>query len=109
LSFCIKQGDRSPAISSVLEATGLDLTGASVKFVMRLPGSTDDAKVNATATVVSATDCEVEYSWGATDTSDAGLYIAEWVVTFESGIVQTFPPNDYLYVLVREHLGFEGA
>lgn len=109
MSFVIKQGDRSPAISSTLEYDGeaVDLFGASVKFVMRLPGSTGDAKVNASATVTSTDDGAVEYEWAAGDTDEAGLYIAEWIVTYAGGTQQTFPPDDYLYVLVKETLDFE--
>jgi hypothetical protein len=72
-------------------------------FLMRLPGATT-AKVEEEATVVSATDGTVEYEWGATDTDTAGLYLAEFEVTFAGGIKRTFPGEDYLYVLVKEDL-----
>lgn len=100
--FVIKRNDRSPAITATLEApagTPVDLTSTSVKFIMTLAGGSTP-KVNAAATIVSPTAGTVSYSWGATDTDTAGLYIAEWQVTFAGGIKQTFPPDDYLYVNV---------
>ena len=64
-----------------------------------------DTKVNAQATIVSAEDGIVSYSWGATDTDAAGLYMAEWEVTFAGGIPMTFPRNGNLCVNVEPDLG----
>jgi len=102
MSFTIKENDRSPAITGTLTAGGaaVDISGTSVKFIMRLPGSTGSAKVDAAATIVSGTAGTVSYSWGATDTDTAGLYLAEWEVTFAGGIKRTWPAEDYLFVLV---------
>jgi hypothetical protein len=101
MSFTIKQNDRSPAITSTLTAGGaaVDISGTSVKFIMRAPGA-GMAKVNAAATIVSGPAGTVSYSWGATDTDTAGLYAAEWEVTFAGGIKRTWPAEDYLYVNV---------
>lgn len=107
MSFSIKRNDRSPAYEVTLEApagTPVDLTGCSVKFIMTLEGSST-AKVDAAAVVDSAADGEVSYSWGATDTDTAGLYRAEWQVTFAGGIKRTFPADGYLYVNVVADLG----
>lgn len=107
MSFSIKQHDRSPDFSVTLEApvgTPVDLTGTTVTFLMTLVGATT-AKVNTTATVDSAEDGEVSYAWGATDTDTAGLYRAEFQVTFAGGIKRTFPADDYLYVKVVSDLG----
>ena len=107
MSFNIKQHDRSPAFSVTLEApagTAIDLTGCSVKFIMTLDGATT-AAVSAAATIDSAADGEVSYSWGATDTETAGLYRAEFEVTFAGGTKRTFPANDYLYINILPDLG----
>ena len=54
---------------------------------------------------MSAEDGIVSYSWGATDTDTAGLYMAEWEVTFAGGIPMTFPRNGHLDVNVEPDLG----
>jgi hypothetical protein len=101
MSFYIKRNDTSPSISATLasDGTAVDLTGATVKFIMRLPGATS-AKVNTAATVVSAADGTVRYDWVAANTDTAGLYQAEFEVTFAGGAKRTFPADDYLYVSV---------
>jgi hypothetical protein len=108
MSFNIKQHDRSPDYTSALEAPAgspVDLTGCTVKLLMTLDGATS-ATVNASATVDSpSTAGLVRYSWGPTDTSTAGLYRAEFEVTFAGGIKRTFPENDYLYVNILPDLG----
>lgn len=79
----------------------IDLTTASsVKFIM-VPVSSSTPKVNAAATFASdRTTGGVSYSWGATDTDTVGLYKAEWEVTWADATKQTFPSDDYLYVVV---------
>lgn len=106
MSFSIKRNDRQPTFDVTLEApagTPVDLTGCTVKLIMTKDGSSS-SKVNAAATVTSAADGEVSYSWGATDTDTAGLYRAEWEVTFAGGTKRTFPAEDYLYVNVLPDL-----
>ena len=74
-----------------------------MKFIMTLTGATVP-KVNTGATVVSATAGTVRYDWASDDTNTAGLYRAEFEVTFAGGIKRTFPGDDYLYVQVLADL-----
>lgn len=106
MSFNIKQNDRAPSISCALEAPAgvpVDLTGTTVNFVMRAEGGVSP-KVNALATIDNATAGLVHYDWGSTDTDTAGLYAAEWEVSFVGGIVRTFPADGYLYINVEASL-----
>lgn len=106
MSFNIKRNDRSPSFTSTLEApagTPVDLTGCNVKFIMTKDGESSP-KVNAAATIDSVLDGEVSYSWGVTDTDTAGLYRAEWEVTFAGGVKRTWPAEDYLYINVQADL-----
>lgn len=101
MSFSIKQHDTSPSYTATL---GVNLTGATVKFIMRLPGSSS-TKVSESATITGATAGQVQYAWASGDTDTAGLYAAEWEVTFAGGVKQTYPGEDYYYVNVVPDLG----
>lgn len=104
-----KQHDRLPSISYILSediTTGstttnsvINLTGATVRFIMRLRGATVP-KVNAVATIVTATAGTVRYDWGATDLDTAGEFDAEWEVTDSTGKPRTHPYNGYITITV---------
>jgi len=107
VDFLIKRGDRREPIERVLRGSDgnpVDLTGASVRFIMKtLEGV---VKVDAGATIVGTPSAgRVRYSWGATDTDTAGPFRAEFEVTFGDGTKQTFPNKDFIAVLVVEDLG----
>ena len=101
--FYIKQNDTRPAIAANLtaaNAAAVNLTGATVKFSMRVePAGT--VKVNAaTATIDDAEAGQVSYNWTASDTNTADDYEAECQVTFAGGAVQTFPGRNWIAVHV---------
>lgn len=102
-----KQGDRLPPLDVVLEesdGTPVDLTGSTVKFLMRALGGTI-AKVDAAASVIgSATLGQVRYEWGASDLDTAGVFEAEFEAT-SAGKKRTFPTKKYLYVNVTDDVG----
>lgn len=105
--FFIKVGDTLPWIEAVLEdAVGpVVLTGASVRFKMRLQGTTTPLKVDAAAVIDAAAAAEVHYAWLSADTDTAGIYEAEWEVTLPSGAKLTFPNDRHLQVMVRAAVG----
>ena len=101
--FYIKQNDTRPAIAANLtdaNAAAVNLTGATVKFSMRVePAGT--VKVNAaTATIDDAEAGQVSYNWTASDTNTADDYEAEFQVTFAGGAVQTFQGRNWIAVHV---------
>ncbi len=106
MSITIKRNDLRPTIDAIIEApagTAVDLTGATVKFIMALTvGATP--KINTAATVLDAEAGSVRYTWTGTDTDTVGLYRAEFEVTFASGAKRTFPVSDYLYVNIEADL-----
>jgi hypothetical protein len=98
--FSIPRGDLLPILSATLsDAKGpIDLTGATVKFQMRLPGSST-LKVDAAAqTVDPATGGQVTYTWAGTDTDTPGLYIAWFLVTYSGKTMEA--PNPQMVVEV---------
>lgn len=109
--FTTHQGDTSPTwTDSLVDATGatVNLTGASVQFVMRtLTASTPTT--NAAATIVTPATGQVSYTPTATDTALAGHYMGSWVVTFSGGAVSTFPVDGYLDIWIEENLTTPGG
>jgi len=106
-NFYIKENDTRPAITANLtdanDAT-VNLTGATVKFSMRVdPAGT--VKVNALgATIENAEAGQVSYAWTTDDTDAADDYEAEFEVTFAGGAVQTFPGRNWILVHVIDDI-----
>ena len=101
--FYIKQNDTRPAIAANLtdaNAAAVNLTGATVKFSMRVePAGT--VKVSAAAATIDDAEAgQVSYNWTASDTNTADDYEAEFQVTFAGGAVQTFPGRNWIAVHV---------
>jgi hypothetical protein len=100
--FTLKAHDRLPSIQASLAdpvGVAVDLSGCSVKFIMRTDAGLSP-KVNSTATVVDATSGVVRYDWISADTDTAGEYLGEWEVTFVGGKKQTFPTVGYHSITV---------
>ena len=100
-AFHIKRGDTSPAIRFALEPETVVLAGATVRFQMRARNGA--VLMDVAALVVTATGTPtVEYSWQAGDTATAGLYEAEFRVTYADGKIETFPNDGFILVRVNE-------
>jgi predicted deacylase len=91
--------DTAPSVFGVLRVNGvvLNLTGATVKFQMRLA---DDRRftVNADAAIVTPTAGSVRYDWDAGDLATAGEYISRWQVTFGDGSIQHSEPENTITI-----------
>jgi len=101
----LKKNDTQPAIEAALEyedGTPIDLTGASVRFIMAKTDGT--VVVNANATIVDATAGKVRYEWQQGDLSEEGRYNAEFEVTFPNGDVLTAPSQGYFIIEVQRDL-----
>lgn len=102
-TFFIKTGDTSPIIQYALLPVTVVLTGATVKFQMRTKGGA--IVTDATAVIITATGTPtVEYSWQAADTATAGLYEAEFRVTYANGKIGTFPNNGFILINISEDI-----
>ncbi len=101
-SFVIKQGDTLPALRRTLlnsDGTPIDLTSATaVRFHMIESGTPmiDEAAV----VVPPEVDGVVEYPWAAGDTDTAGVFQAEFEVTFAAGTVITVPNDRFMQVRI---------
>lgn len=103
-TFTTKRNDTFPIKATLEDADGpVDLTGATVKFLMQdLQGN---QVVDASATITNASQGKVEYNWVSGDVDTAGEFEAEFEVTFSSGKVRTFPNEDYITVVIEEDKG----
>jgi len=93
--------NRSPSLLDTITSDGVavDLTGSTVKFQMRLVGSTT-LKVDTAATVVTPAAGTVRYDWALVDVNTSGYYTGWWHVTLPGGNVQDTP--EFL-VEIRDH------
>lgn len=105
-NFTIKQNDRRPNLTAMFknaDGTPLDLTTAvSVTFVMRLRTT---LKIDHVACVITdAANGTVEYEWQDGDTDTVATYKGEFEITWATGVVQTFPADDYIKIIVKDDL-----
>ena len=106
MAFYLKQNDTAPSIRATLEngnGDPIDLINATVRFHMRALGSTT-TKVDAAATVVSASLVIVQYNWVAADSNTIGTYTAEFEVTYPDTTVETFPNNGYIRIEITDDI-----
>lgn len=97
-TFTIKRGDTAPALRYALLPETVDLTGASVVFVM-------DGLGRLPARVIEARPAVVQYDWQPGDTDRPGLHRAEFEATYSDGRIETFPNGGYLLVQIAKDLG----
>lgn len=103
----MKRGDTSPAIEKALvdaDGVAINLTGATVRFIMARRGSTI-ATVNAAATIIDAAGGIVRYTWQVGDTTEHGTYDGEFEVTYTGGAIESFPNDGFLEIKVTRDLG----
>ena len=104
MKFYIKQNDTSPSMLATLQdanGVAVDLSDATVNFYM---GNINGNVADSIATIVDAEAGQVRYDWVALDTSDSGMYQAEFEVVFIGGTKETFPNNDYISVVIKPDL-----
>lgn len=121
-AFQIKQGDTLPVISATLStALGpINLTGCTVQLILTAvptPGNCGPwgqqnqpipvPKVQGACTIVGSPSLgNVQYQWAVGDTSLAGNYLAQFLVTGPSvGLVQSVPTVGYIPVQIIAGLG----
>jgi hypothetical protein len=106
--FYIKKGDVLPVIRLEIKDTNgipVNLTGASVAFHYRLMVKNSTVNVRTTD-IVDAANGIVQYSWITGDSSLAGVFKAEFIVTFEAtGGQMSFPQDSFLIFEVEEDVG----
>lgn len=114
MAILVKTGDTAPVVNATLtdsSGAAVDLSGATVKFIMATSSTPRSVVVDAAATLVQVGDGsdnsrgKVRYDWLAADTATAGSYVAEFEVTFSDLKVQTFPTQGFVDVTIVDDLG----
>jgi hypothetical protein len=104
-AFIIKSNDTLPYLEATLSDDNgvVDLTGATVTFVMRERNGAA-AVVRAAASIVEADEGTVRYEWAEGDTVDAGQYRGEFEISI-GGKVLTYPSETYIPINIVADLG----
>lgn len=107
--FALKSNDTVPIQVQLTRDSGpVDLSDAEVQFLMRDSGD-DAVAVDSVASIDTAQDGIVSYHWDASDTTEPGLYLLEWEVTFnpdtQDEYVETFPSDEYMELRIVEDIG----
>lgn len=108
MAILMKAGDTAPAVQATLYDAGnvpVNLTGATVRFIMATKTAPRTVAVDAEAALVAPMAGEVVYEWAAGDTDEPGAYDVEFEVTYADGTVQTFPTEGYLDCTIEDDLG----
>lgn len=104
----IKRKDRRPSVTmQAFDAAGNPVNfgpNATAKFIMTRRGDTTPT-VNAPAAIVDAALGKLQYDWIEGDTDKAGVYNAEFEVTYGDGRKLTVPNFEYLLIIIHQDLG----
>ena len=106
-SFYIKQNDTAPSIEVILtDSAGKAKSMSNVTSVQFNMADENGNLIvdHAAGYVVNGLRGIVSYVWQAGDTANEGLHKAEFVITYDSGQVETFPNTGYINVIVKGDL-----
>ena len=104
--FYLKQGDTTSVLNRTLrDADGnvVDVTGATIVFSMM--NSAGTVKVNLqSASIVTAAQGAVRYTWASADVDTVGTYRGEFKVTYSGGGIQRFPNDSYIVIEITDNV-----
>lgn len=88
-------GDTAPDLTGTLTADSapVNLAGASLSVHIQRPGA--GATITAAATIVDAAAGTWSYTWQPADLDATGTWEVAVVVTYASGLIQTFGPETF--------------
>jgi len=105
MTFNLKQNDTEPSIQGLLlteDGEPVDVSLATVRFHMR--DATGTVVIDEAATIINGAAGIVEYAWTASDTQTAGIFEAEFEVTYEDGGIETFPNVGYEEIIITDDI-----
>jgi hypothetical protein len=103
----IKRGDTFPFLKATLSnnAGVANLTGATVRLILKTKGLTPTIVVDEPCTITGALTGQVEYEWAPADTASVNTLDGEFEVTWSDGEITTFPTEGYFEVAIVADLG----
>lgn len=98
----IKRGDTFPFLKATLsnQAGAANLTGATVRLILKTKGATPTVVVDEPCAIVNALTGEIEYEWAPADTASVNTLDGEFEVTWSDGEITTFPTDGYFEVAI---------
>lgn len=99
VDFKIGQGSLFPVLSATLEygdgtLVPLNTGTPTVTFTMRREGYPTAKVVSGAVNIVDAVNSKVQYPWAAGDTSEPGLYLGYFTITYASPAKPVMVPSD---------------
>jgi hypothetical protein len=104
MTIYLKKNDTRDNIKATLsnESGPVDLTGASVRFLMSKRGVN---KVDRQVQIQDAANGIVWMVFEQGDTDEQGLFQAEFEVTFPDARIETFPNDGFILINIINDLG----
>lgn len=106
IKFKTKRNDTAKLLEATLyypATTPVNLTTAStIRF--KMADSTGALKVNRVVPAADAAAGRVDVAWQAADVDTAGVFRAEFEVTWGDATLQTFPEDGFIRVQISEDL-----
>jgi hypothetical protein len=106
--FTFKRGDTYPFLKAQLKDgtdTPVNLTGATVRLLLKTKSQNPSLLVNQVCTVTDAVAGRVQYEWAEADTNTVNTLDGEFQVTWGDGEITTFPNEGFFEVAFVADLG----
>jgi hypothetical protein len=105
----LRQGDTRPYLDCTLkDANGArDLTGETVRFVMKSSDNSivvNQSSTGTQVTLIDTTGGQVRYAWASSDTDTPGDFLGDWEATDGTGAEMTFPNVGHISITITPEL-----
>jgi transcriptional/translational regulatory protein YebC/TACO1 len=103
-TITLKRNDTKNNIKATLsnESGPVDLTGATVRFLMAKHGM---IKIDRKAQIQDAVNGIVWFIFEQGDTDEVGIFQAEFEVTYSDARIETFPNDCFILINIISDLG----
>jgi hypothetical protein len=106
-SRSLKRGDTYPFLRATLTDANddaINLTGATVRLILRTKGTTPTIVVDTDIDILDAPAGRVEYEWETADTASVNSFDGEFKITWGDGEVTYVPTEGFFTITVNPNL-----